>query len=327
MTTSRTVWAIGVACMLCCWVATTMAMPGCRGKVTLQVVDDAGAVVAGARVATHFSPRDALGEKFTGDDGEATFSGNPLFGDMSYAVSKEGYYPTSGYYSFETVPGAHQRLGRWLPWNATNTVVLKRRMNPIEGAGRAASWRNVGGVCPKAGEWFGFDLVVGDWLAPLGQGTIPDVSFCFEPGEERTKTVPTAHGPVELRETPCQLRVVFAGEGNGYVRRKKDVWSHFWFDYLAPQAGYEHELCFRAGEHEDFRSIGPDFGERDYLIVRIRTQFDEKGNVEHARYGILSGPIRSNWSDKGTLGEMKYWLNPSDTDPNLEQDNLMRFPM
>jgi hypothetical protein len=302
-------------------------MPGCRGKVTLQIVDDEGTAVVGARVAPHFSPRDALGEKFTGDDGEATFSGNPVFGDMSYSISKEGYYTTTDRYYFDSVPGACQILGRWCPWNAIHTVVLKRRLNPIERAGHSEAWRPISGDCPASGQWFGYDFLIGDWTPPQGKGQTPDISFCFIPGEEASKTVSTSYGPMEIRETPCRLLMRFIGRGNGYIRETKDVWSHFWFDYTAPSDGYEHELSLRVGETENFHLVGPDFGERDYLIVRIRTQFDEKGEIEHARYGILSGPIRSNWSDAGTLGEMKYWLNPADNDPNLEQDNLMRFPM
>jgi hypothetical protein len=298
------------------------AMPACTGKVTLQVIDDSGTAVAGAHVASHFSPQDTLGEKFTDASGEATFSGNPVFGDMSYSVSKEGYYTSNGRHYFDAIPGARRQLGRWLPWNATNTVVLKRRLNPIEGAGCSASWRQLSGGCPEAGEWFGYDLLVGEWMPPQGRGQTPDLLFCFVPGEEKSKTVPTANGPMELHETPCRLLVRFTGEGNGYIRRTKDTWSHFWFDYRAPLDGYGRELSLRVGETEDFHPRGPDFGKGDYLIVRIRTQFDEKGNIEHSRYGIISGPIRSNWSGKGTLGEMKYWFNPSDNNPNLEQDNL-----
>ena len=299
-----------------------MAIPDCSGKVTLHVVDDNGTAVADARVATHFSPHDALGEKITDADGKAEVSGKPVFGDMSYSVSKEGYYTSNGRYCFDAVPGAYRQLGRWHPWNATHSVVLKRRLNPIEGAGHPASWRPLAGVCPEADKWFGYDLLLGDWTPPLGKGQVSDIAFCFKPGEERSKTVRTAHGPMELRETPCQLLVRFAGRGNGYIRREKDVWSHFWFDYAAPTDGYGHELPLRVGEHEDFHLIGPDFAERDYLIVRIRTRFDKEGNIEHARYGIISGPIRSKWSGKGEIGEMQYWFNPVDNDSNLEQDNL-----
>ena len=72
-------------------------------------------------------------------------------------------------------------------------------------------------------------------------------------------------------------------------------------------------------------------GDSEYLVFRVRTVLDDKGNIISARYGKIYGPIEYGDSDSNQGGRVSftYYLNPMDNDRNLEFDpsrNLLANP-
>lgn len=277
------------------------------GKITLRVVDSLGVPVTNAMLSGAFWPSDSSAdakvfEGYTGTNGLFTAEGETIH-SMNYTITKEGFYKTTEKYWFRRQGEDRIRDGRWQPWNPTNTVVLKEHRKPI-----AMYAKSVDEPIPIRDTSVGFDLEKGDWLAPHGKGTKADVFFTYQAQIKDYWT-----GRKELIIT-CTNRL------GGFYRAQKDTWSELQTTYEAAPDTYQASvrLVLDATKDQVLESQGVDRSE--YLVCRVRTEFDEKGNIVSALYGKIYGPIEYGAGKSLDRLRFTYYLNPTANDRNLEFD-------
>jgi hypothetical protein len=281
---------------------------GAKGKITFRVVDTKGNPVAGAQVGAGFFNQNMRGDGAgvsgkTDSNGLFTATGEPT-GDMSYGITKEGYYRTEGSYWFYRANDPNTvKDGRWQPWNPTNTVVLKEVRHPVPMFARTLEIE-----MPAQNIPVGFDLEKGDWVAPYGKGVQPDLLFRYA----NTNT-----GPNYL-DYSRQLEMTFINPNDGIQVLPVDGTSKLESLYEAPESGYSPGLLLQCNRtlHKIIKEtkITAD----QYLVFRVRSATDNHGSITNAKYGKIYGPIQY-----GVLSGhhiiFNYYFNPDGT-RNLECD-------
>ncbi len=267
-------------------------------RVTLRVVDDEGKPVpkANARVsfehvyATKESERVGASKGITDVDGRVTLEGKTGEASVGYDAEMSGHYQTWGLrYDFN---GA--KMFRWQPWNPTIEVLLKRIKNPVPMYAKRLALS-----LPKLDEPVGYDFVMGDWVAPHGQGKVADVTFV---GKSHTEGD---------RKFDWQLQVTFLHPGDGIQRFKPDSESAvFRSTYEAPAEGYLSDWKLRRWRNGPVEPEQTTFDRKAGYYFRVRTELDQDGKVVKALYGKIYGDFF----------DMVYYLNPDGT-RNMEYDS------
>jgi hypothetical protein len=249
-----------------------------------------------------------------------------------------GYYKPyhgSGIIKYES----RSLLGVWQPDNVVATLALQRVEHPIPlyvnriilDGGREC----VGGF-DGTNAVLKFDFLVGDWLPPHGTGKYSDMTITtkLEIGEALNiwrshKT--TFYDFISAIELP--------GKGNGLVEKSVRGSNCGIRIRTAPESGYVSEKVMQFGRRKKNTSgpvIHPEYytesdDDRCYCF-RVRSRFDEKGNLVEAYYGKIYGDFRFRGTDKSGFNgaSFLYYLNPTSLDRNLEWDmknNLCKKPL
>ena len=234
----------------------------------------------------------------------------------------DGYYhPALGWKNKFT---SKNLFGVWQPDNLVATICLQRVEHPIPLC--------VKNVRPKvAPETFDgtnavlrYDLVLGDWLPPEGKGERADL-------EIRTKLTVNEVLQVGRRRKKVffefRNEIEFTGEGNGFCAEMTVPTMGIKLR-SAPEVGYGKTIVNRFGVKR--KIVGPNVNEAEYsdanpnrcYYFRIRSRFDDKGNLVEAYYGKVYGDF--NFHGDWYLGfqgfDFLYYLNPKSLDRNLEWD-------
>ena len=152
---------------------------GAWAKVVFRVIDERNNPVSNAYIKAGFWLNDQKGNAVKGytDHNGYLIAEKKCNYDLNYWIEKNGYYVTQGQQIFSRSDARCIKDKRWQPYGATNTVVLKRKVNPVAMCVITA-YRHK--PIPQLDEFIGFDLMTGDWIAPHGKGTVEDVSIKFE---------------------------------------------------------------------------------------------------------------------------------------------------
>lgn len=275
---------------------------GAKAKVTVKVADESGQPVTNANMKVYFrmSSGKSDGERVRGStDDNGVFSAEGRTTDIVFiGVEKSGYYTSRTQHNAQSLNPARLQDDRWLPWNPTIPVVLKRIQNPTSMILKFAHMR-----IPQFDEPLGFDLEKHDWVAPDGQGEVPDMLVKFE-------TIDDA--------SPFRKLVVeFPGEMNGAYVRKKDDYSILKSDYHAMTNGvYEARIENNDGTRGPAHIL---LGGGDYLVFRVRCKVDDKGRLISAHYGKIYGPFDYFVQSRNKM-RLSTMFNPVENDTNLEFD-------
>lgn len=282
---------------------------GARGRVTLHVADSTGKPVEKAQLSVAFWASDSSADVVV-SGGQTDTNGcfgveGKTVGDMNYTITKTGYYTTEGRYWFYPGSGRSVADGRWQPWNPTNTVVLKEHRNPI-----AMYAKHVDAPVPVRDAPVGFDLEVGDWVEPCGKGIKTDIFISY------------SGNIVDMLTFSNQLVIACSNRMDGLQRAGKETWSPFVSAYEAPCDGYQPNMVLSIDRTRHKILRREEVTASEYLVFRVRTVLDDKGNIVSARYGKIYGPIEYGESDtnQGGMVRFTYYLNPTDNDRNLEFD-------
>jgi len=291
----KTLAFVGItAAILAAGAVTAIDYP--EGRITIKGLDDESNPVEGAEVGIGFQ---VMSKRYFGNEeievrgvgnADGEFSGSAK-GDsnLGFTVRKAGYYQTTGKYDFKEAIA-----GKWQPWNPTVEVVLRRVEKPI-----AMYAKKVDLAMPAFEVPVGFDLVIGDWVAPHGHGKTPDLVFTAHL-QQRSK-----------KDYDYELSVTFSNPEDGLqpFEAPRFYGSELKSPRLAPENGY-------LPEWKQFRKRVPGKAEvsnvsesRNYLL-RVRTVVDEKGKLVSALYGKIYGDFL----------RFTYYLNASPNDRNLEFD-------
>lgn len=165
----------------------TPVLPGASffpARLAITVSDDDGSPVAGAEVHARTNRSWHPGEGF-GRIGESEVRAiTDSHGKASIQIDcrepsvRVGNPPTSGYYYTKWKTIKLSRLGnrRWEPWNQAVELVMKGIKNPIPMYARNV-FRDKDCGITEYNTPFGFDLMVGDWVQPIGKGVSPEMYF------------------------------------------------------------------------------------------------------------------------------------------------------
>lgn len=291
-----------------------------EAKMTVQVVDQDGVPVVGAVVKAGLfnSKYKNTRQPFNGltnTNGIYTIEGSTIK-DVTYSIEKEGYYYTRGRYDFrDSAPSGEQAVvnGKWQPWNSVQKVVLKKEKTPIP-----MYVKKVVTTCPEQGCPVGYDLIIGDWVAPYGKGETTDILFTVT-GEMAS-----------LSDRSASMKVEFPNKFDGIQEFTVDAdqsggMSRFVSSYFSPAGNYEGYWTFEmkfAPELENRVNIVP--SENSNFFLRVRTEVDENKKIMSALYGKIYGDLRCDFRDPAKPDDIgvyfTYYLNPTPNDRNIEFD-------
>ncbi|MBN1270111.1 MAG: hypothetical protein JXB04_11020 [Kiritimatiellae bacterium] len=284
-----------------------------KAKVTIRVVGEDGIAVSNATVHIGFSQGgnawigEHKGEVFHGQsDSNGCYSAEAR-SEMSVGggVEKRGYYRSFWEYTFG---GDYQVIKRWEPWNPTITVVLCRVVDPIPMYARRVPIRS---EMPIVGEPVGYDLMIGDWVAPHGRGQIADFLFTVNRRVANWKDF----------ETHLSLTFSNPLDGIQTIRELGPRGSTFRLPRTAPGSSYQTAWTNSIGyiPGRGYFQTQP----KDCLgyLFRVRSVADNKGTPGGGLYGKVKGPIEFDARDSDTAHiAFTYYLNPTPNDRNLEFD-------
>lgn len=294
-----------------CAIAQELMMPAVPITVEARVSDPEGRPIEDATVYLAL-PRYRLGDKNqesiakTNKEGIATVSGIAQQ-DYILSVTKPGYYRTQGPHhaindekSFQQYAIGVQKV----------SLELRSIRNPIQGIwGGIDRW-----PLPKTDGPMGFDLEVGDWVAPHGKGRSAD--FIFELDGRFTSR--------RDYDQKFTLRFSRPHDGIAIFKHPKEIGSALKWPYEAPLTGYESSLIWllKWNPKQGGRGTTIDLNGETNYIFRVRSEVDEKDNIIRAWYGVVSGdfiPVGGN-NEIGRNISFTYALNP-DWTRNIELDS------
>jgi hypothetical protein len=294
-----------------CAIAQQVVMPAVPITVEARVRDVDGSAVENATVylaLPHYGEQATRGQRVeakTNKEGVAMLSGVAQQ-DYGVSVEKLGYYRTQGPHrginddkSFQQYAVGVQKI----------PLELRPIRNPIVGLSRDVDRRPL----PKTDGPMGFDLEIGDWVAPHGKGRTAD--FIFELDGRFTSS--------RDYDQEFKLRFSRPQDGIAVFKHPKEIGSALKWPYEAPLAGYEPSRTWllKWSLKEGGRRTTIDLGGETNYLFRVRSEVDEKGNVVRAIYGVVSGdfiPVGGN-NEIGRNVSFTYALNLDGT-RNLEFD-------
>ena len=258
-------------------------------------------------------------------NGFCTLKGKTNIGRAGCGVDKQGekYYGAGG-------RGFHftkkNLFGVWQPDNLVATIRLQRVEHPIPLFVKNVRPKVASGTFDGTNAVLRYDLVLGDWLPPEGKGERADL-------EIRTRlTIDEVLQVGKYKDWKKTFftfsnTVRFPGEGNGCRAEMTSPTAGIKLRN-APEAGYGKTIVNRFGVKR--KIVGPNVNEAEYsdsnpnrcYYFRIRSRFDDKGNLVEAYYGKVYGDFNfhGRW-DLGFRGvDFLYYLNPKSLDRNLEWD-------
>ena len=274
-------------------------------NIEVKVLDQKGNPVAGVIVDSEsmsYLRKKHVGEilyekKTTNDKGLVTLLSRKNSMTERIYLNKEDYYESR---SMTLAP-----MSKNFPPSTPIELKIKAIKNPIAMYAKKIDYLSV----PVDGRQVGYDIMIGDWVAPHGRGKTSDLLFKHE-------GVRKWSGPKHYKEAYEQkITIGFKNEKDGllpYKGSSEDGWkygSEFTSMYEAPLEGYQKKWVQRTwkekgGAHKTTRDIDRNF------YFRVRTKVDSKGNIISAYYGKIYGDFMT----------FSYYLNPTSRDKNVEFD-------
>jgi len=283
-------------------VAIAICCAGCQPKarITVCVVDDEGKAVEKAEVAVLGFNREEIG--YTDGQGKFTATVRNAKGSVDLVVDKNGYY--SIHRHIHAFTGGLTN-GRWLPWNPEVELQMRRKGKPVPMIEK--EMRDV--EVPVNDQPVGFDLELGDWVAPYGHGKISDFIFL------------TRCSVTNEQDFASRLLLTFSNSQDGLIIKRIPYRNSYGLllPAMAPETGYSNRWEFILNAHlnhaSGFRETESNSSEDDNFYVRVRTKVAADGRIQSAMYGkihrgILHGPIRRSGKVSVTFD---YYLNPDGT--------------
>ncbi len=299
-------------------------------QMTFHVRDDVGENVTGATIAVSTFARWVQGPAFGHDEEEqvkgrtdtnglVTIALSSKTGDVRYMLHADGPHSRTmdiGGTLYYRDMGASMRFtnsldATWQPWNPVIDLEVRRVLNPIPMYARFL--RSGRFLIPARDVEIGYDLMKSDWTEPYGNGEVADFVIkldCILGGQR-------ADG---IQIFDATLTLAFSNDGDGIqeVEAPLSCGSVLRLPRIAPLSGYEASWVSRtySTESEDCCPIK----ETQNFFYRVRTQKDAEGGITNAYYGKIAGPVFCEVRAHGASMQMKYYLNPTPNDRNLEFD-------
>ena len=318
---------------------------GCASeRLYVQVMDGDGLPVKNAVITVGVPPKTAFwgsnsqrrkGSSYhaqTDANGEAVVSFNCVGANFRWRVVADGYYPSNLFEEWfkdfdevvvppaftEVILHEHEKRG---------SVILYRKKNPQP---MYAYSRQKQVESPVANGKYGFDLQCFDWLPPWGNGKVADLYYVRERKDiERVNRLISQNNEHRIRvfrsdepDAPqfgdVVGRIEFEKGCGAYVCKQTGN-ENFPATHQADlNANYLPSLPIRICENngKPWLMEGPVVAQDEYMVIRSRVKYDEKGNIISANYSKIIGP----GACAGCVNFMELFFNPRPNDTNLEFD-------
>jgi len=242
---------------------------------------------------------------------------------FSIGVAKEGYYPVILKPELERVDDS------WVPVHDTFDIVLQKKQEGRPLFAKMLSYEKKKTFLPHKDKETGYDLLVGDWVKPFGNGEVADLFF-------QARTLDS--GKVDILPG-VQYKVFTKGEGNGLIQ-VNDAFGDLPYEVknlklgqMAPQEGYANQFEFVHAlgmSIEELKGFLKDTAwdgksntdKADGYWLRIRSKIDpETGKVISAYYGKIISPIRIRPDRNGNLYlSFNYLVSPEPNNNSIVWD-------
>lgn len=218
-------------------------------------------------------------------------------------VEKTGYYHSYRNHEFAKFQDSDPAR-----WNPSVTLVLKRKENPIP---MYAKWivlnplalKTVGKPPVSFSETLGYDLMLGDWVAPYGKGQTAGIILTEQFNKQ------------SITDYDYKLTMTFPDAGDGiqeYITPDLEEGSALRSPQKAPTDGYQPQLI-RESYHHPGQPGKSDYDENRIYLFRVTLS-------DGVHYGKIYGDPEQM--------PFCYYLNPTPNDRDIEFDpehNLMKL--
>ena len=310
---------------------------GLKCKWSGRVVDETGAPMTNFAVRIWFERRGGDAQTVHGrtdENGVFTAEGHPVK-RVAFTSEEPGWYVSRAEHKFYNFLDYSNIDGdRWLPWNPTNTIIARKKRNPVKMLNPYYSFRHEWE--PKdipLNEALGFDCELCSYLPPYGAGEVADFTVEILHSVNGTNT----------------LRFAAVDDGGGFVVKPVflDGGCRYVTEYEAPEDGYSPQFVLTEpsiptlvmfGKNRRFHEWCADENPQ-YVIFRSRVRKDLSGTITNATHGIFfADRFRYvNWQDERDFSSIKWlgdeggqrtngWLdleyrfNPDPTSRSIEWD-------
>lgn len=276
---------------------------GADWTVNLKVVDENGQPVVGAKASISYFGKPLPGQVIadsrdliryitglTDDNGKFTASHSDSSFTLGIDVQKNGYY--SGHRGYDLTSSQADR-------NPTITIVLKKLVNSIPMYARwvdsePSAFKKTGRPPINFNTSIGYDLIVGDWVAPYGKGVDTNILFTEEFNKE------------SITDFYYKLTVSFPNDSDGiqeYTMPEAEKGSGLRSPHIAPLAGYQSQLTKENYHHPGELGKPYDFNENRIYFIRVTLP-------DGPHFGKIYGDFM----------QFTYYLNPTPNNQNIEFD-------
>lgn len=286
---------------------------GVQARIALKVVDEAKKPVVGANVEfVSEKPRYRLAKDSGPIRQVATTDGRGVAmfdafcsGRVSWTVSGEDIYRKPG--SVELPEGGDSAVDFVVRRAKASHEMISRFIS-------VADFEKTGAIVPV-----GYDVLVGDFVAPHGKGVRSDLLV----------SLAAVANPYAL-ESEAFLCVDVADRNDGFAWLGR-VGDGLRFEREAPEDGYAGDRralrqvllgCYSHPRSKGRRSMAAE----PPLALRLRTQLSDTGAVAGAYYGYIDivetdgGDVKGHWNYRSAKGlSVAIFLNKTPMDRNLER--------
>jgi hypothetical protein len=293
-------------------------LTGKQWTATLKAVDENNRPISGeeASIGYHVQNVDVAGEiesayqeikGITDSNGIFVASHKGSF-PTEYHAGNIGYYPSIG-----TREGAELDDNDPAKWHPTVTLVLKKKIHPIPMYVNRVDFAH--GRRPGIDRPIGFDLTVGDWVAPYGKGKKAYMFFTWHLDYDTNSVTYGRHGGEET------MTISFPNPSDGIQEfdfplrpnnrlSEGSEWSELHSPQLAPIDGYQPDLVklSRWNYHHLPNEFDYDYLHKNYF-VRVNTVTDAGGKIISAQYGKIYGDFEQ---------AVSTYLNPEPNSREIE---------
>jgi len=263
-------------------------------EATLKVVNEAGIAMPGipASIGYYTNSISTGVDDVTDTNGlfKVQHTAMSEFADISFEAKTDGYYEIWQQVNLQSPYDPAK-------WNIEKTLVLKKIFKPIA---MYAKKYSMALKLPEYGKPIAYDLEIGDWIGPYGNGINKDIIF------QKDYSDKGADGYYS------KVTISFPKNGDGiqiYDVPDTEKGSALRSPHEAPLNGYQPEITREVSALKGLPSKFEYDPNRIYFF-RVRTSLDHNGNVVSAHYGKIYGDFM----------QFTYYLNPTPNDRNIEFD-------
>jgi hypothetical protein len=222
-------------------------------------------------------------------------------------VEKNGYYTT------------RQKI-EWLPFKngdnstqASSIIQFKKIMNPI--AMHAKDFRNQDIIIPNLNKIYEYDLMLQDFLPPLGKGKIADI-FIKTSGKSDGQGNANIVLTIESKDQE--------GGFASFITSSREYGSYLWSDFKSPENGYKSRITLLYDSSNPHEHNSKNVNTNYYF--RVRGKINPATKTKEWNYGKIYGPIsllamKKEWIDGDCALRLGgIYFNPISGDRNVEFD-------